>query len=245
MPQTPSNSAEIASRLRRVLTRIALFSVTIRGRIFIAFLVMSMITAALGFYATFGITHAGVLVDKTYDQSLMSINYARAAATDFAAMRAAFARLWIASDAATRAKLDGEIEDLTKTLDEDLTIAVQRSQSDGARRAAAHVRREVAAWTRLRERLLDNTKLDANWEMLDRISAKVEEQIDLLVNHTAGDGFLYRQTARAAVARELESEYSRHRVGTGPLGPGGVGPGTAHCGAGRGCLRRCRAHRRR
>ncbi|HTQ82805.1 MAG TPA: EAL domain-containing protein, partial [Pseudolabrys sp.] len=153
-------------------------------------------------YATFGIKDAGILVDKTFDESLMSINYARAAAADFAAMRAAFARLWIARDAATRAKLDREIEDLTKTLDEDLTIAVQRSQSNRARQAAASVRREVAAWTSMRERLLDNTKLDVNWEKLDSYSAKVDEQIDLLVNYTAGDGFLYRQTARDTVARD-------------------------------------------
>ena len=57
---------------------------TIRGRILVAFLVMSVITAALGGYATMGIRNAGVLVDKTFDESLMSINYARAAATDFA-----------------------------------------------------------------------------------------------------------------------------------------------------------------
>ena len=89
---------------------------TIRGRILIAFLVMSMITAALGGYATFGIKDAGILVDKTYDESLMSINYARAAATDFAAMRAAFARMWIATDLQTRARLDNEIKSLTRTL---------------------------------------------------------------------------------------------------------------------------------
>ena len=90
--------------------RAASFCTTIRGRILVAFLVMSMITAALGGYATFGIKDAGVLVDKTYDELLMSINYARAAATDFAAMRAAFARRWIATDPDMRAKLDGEIE---------------------------------------------------------------------------------------------------------------------------------------
>src|SRR5476651_142872 len=88
------------------LNRAAAFGMTIRGRILIAFLVMSTITAALGGYATLGMKDAAVLVDKTYDESLMSINYARAAATDFAAMRAAFARLWIATDPAMRAKLN-------------------------------------------------------------------------------------------------------------------------------------------
>jgi len=179
------------------------FGVTIRGRILSAFLVMSMITAALGGYATFGIKDAGILVDKTFDESLMSINYARAAATDFAAMRAAFARLWISTDPALRAGLESEIKTLTKTLGDDLAVAVQRSQSTRARQAAANVQHAVTAWTNMRERLLDRTKLDTNWDMLDQYSRRVDEQIDLLVNYTAGDGFIYRQMARATVARDL------------------------------------------
>jgi diguanylate cyclase (GGDEF)-like protein/PAS domain S-box-containing protein len=202
MSPTPSITGESASPWHRGVSRIALFCMTIRGRILIAFMVMSTITASLGVYATFGIRDAGVLVDKMFDESLMSINYARAAATDFAAMRAAFARLWIANDAATRAKLDSDIKELGKTLDEDLTIAVQRSQTERAKRAANNVRREVAAWASMRERLLDNTRLDANWETLDKYTAKVDDEIDLLINYTAGDGFLYRQSARATVARD-------------------------------------------
>src|SRR6202041_1768754 len=77
---------------QRGVSRAAALCMTIRGRILIAFLIMSVITAALGAYATMGVRNAGLLVDKTFDESLMSINYARAAATDFAAMRAAFAR---------------------------------------------------------------------------------------------------------------------------------------------------------
>ena len=41
-----------------------------------------MITGTLAGYAIMGIQDAGVLVRKTYDESLMSINYARAAAAD-------------------------------------------------------------------------------------------------------------------------------------------------------------------
>jgi diguanylate cyclase (GGDEF)-like protein len=176
---------------------------TIRGRILIAFLIMSTITAALGGYATFGIKDAGILVDKTFDESLMSINYARAAANDFTAMRAAFARMWIATDVKMRDKLENDIEKLTKTITDDLGIAVQRSQSMRAKQAAANVQRAVTAWEQMRERLLDRTKLDADWDTLDNYASKVDEQIDLLVNYTAGDGFIYRQMARATVARDL------------------------------------------
>ena len=189
---------------RQMASRISAFCMTIRGRILVAFLVMSVITASLGGYAAFGIRDAGILVDKTFDESLMSINYARAAATDFAAMRAAFARQWIANDPQMRASLDAEIAKLTKTLTDDLKIAVQRSQSTRAERAAAQVREAVAAWRTARERLLDGTKLDVSWEVLDNYAAKVDEQIDLLINYTAGDGFIYRQTARATVARDIQ-----------------------------------------
>ena len=177
---------------------------TIRGRILVAFLIMSVITAALGAYATMGVRNAGLLVDKTFDESLMSINYARAAATDFAAMRAAFARRWIATDFDTRAALDDEFDKLGTSLSEDLAIAAQRSQSVRATRAAESVRRAVDAWKGICERLLDGTKLDVNWATLDQYTVKVDDQIDLLVNYTAGDGFLYRQSARAAVAHDIQ-----------------------------------------
>ena len=179
------------------------FRSTIRGRILVAFLIMSMITAALGFYAIMGISRAGLLVSKTFDESLMSINYARAAAADFAAMRAAFARRWIASDETMRANLDKIVDDLGHSLADDLTIATQRSQSARAIKAAANVRHAVGEWEDVRKRLLRGAEPDINWDTLDRYAATVDQQVDLLINYTAGDGFIYRQTARNAVAREM------------------------------------------
>src|ERR1700748_3480197 len=111
------------SRCRHGAARAASFCMTIRGRILVAFLVMSMITAAVGGYAAWGIKDAGILVDKTYDESLMAINYAGAAAPDFAAMRAAFARQWIATDVGMRDKLAADINMLAQTLTEDLDVA--------------------------------------------------------------------------------------------------------------------------
>jgi diguanylate cyclase (GGDEF)-like protein len=194
----------LLSRRRRAVARAASLFMTIRGRILVAFLVMSVITAALGGYAALGIKNAGVLVDKTFDESLMSINYARAAATDFAAMRAAFARQWIAADPQTRTALNAEIVKLGTSLSEDLTIAAERSQSMRATRAAENVRGAVNNWKKISERLLEGAELDVNWETLDHYADKVDDQIDLLVNYTAGDGFLYRQSAHAAVARDVQ-----------------------------------------
>ena len=135
---------------------------------------------------------------------LMSINYARAAATDFAAMRAAFARRWIAADPRLRAAFDSEADNLSVSLSQDLKIAAARSQSARAARAAENVQRAVDAWWSICQRLIDGSKADVNWDTLDHYADKVDDQIDLLVNYTAGDGFLYRQSARATVAHDVQ-----------------------------------------
>src|SRR5215472_14256186 len=135
--------ARLLTAWRDAVARAASLCMTIRGRILIAFLIMTVITGGLGIYATFGIRHAGILVDKTFDESLMSINYTRAAAADFDAMRAAFMRQWIATDAPMRADLAKQIAKLSASLAEDLQIATARSQSNRAARAAEYVRRAV------------------------------------------------------------------------------------------------------
>jgi diguanylate cyclase (GGDEF)-like protein len=177
---------------------------TIRGRILVAFLIIGVITAAVGGYAIRGTENAGLLVDKTFDESLMSINYARAAATDFAAMRAAFARRWIAGDSRLRTAFDSEMENLSVSLSQDLKIAAARSQSVRAAHAAESVQRAVDAWKSICDRLISGRESDINWNTLDHYAGKVDDQIDLLVNYTAGDGFIYRQIARAAVAHNVQ-----------------------------------------
>src|SRR6202163_3863613 len=139
---------------------------TIRGRILIAFLIMSVITAALGGYAARGISRAGVLVARTFDESLMSINYARAASADFAAMRAAFARRWTVSDPERRHQLDLEVESLERALSDDLTIAADRSQSTRAARAAASVQEAVTDWTEIRRHMLEGIAPVDAWDEL-------------------------------------------------------------------------------
>jgi len=187
-------------KVRPAIVRLALLPGTIRGRILFAFLVMSIITAALGGYAATDIKRAGVLVAKTFDESLMSINYARAAAADFSEMQAAFARRWSASSPAMQSKLDEDIATLEQTLSDDLSIAVERSQSVRAARAAGEVQSAVNAWIEARRRLPAGIAPNAAWEMLDPYATTVAQQIDLLINYTAGDGFTYRQSARRAVA---------------------------------------------
>jgi diguanylate cyclase (GGDEF)-like protein len=201
-PETTTDRGD-TSRLLRAARAVAALSGTIRGRIFVAFLGMSLLSGALGLYAVVAISHIGALINRTYDESLMSINYARATAADFAKMRTAFARRMHTHDHAEAAKLDAEIAELATTLAEDLTIAVERSQSDRAVRTAGAVQAGVASWEEMRRALDPATARPERWDALDQQANAVDSQIDLLVNYTAGDGFTFRQAARVLVAREM------------------------------------------
>ena len=197
-------SLRATRRVRRYpIARTLAFLGTLRGRILVAFLVMSAITGALGISAALSIRHTDELVSRTFDRSLMSINYARAAAADFAELRAIAARRWSGADPEGRAGLAERIETLKTTLKEDLGIAVERAQSRRATRAAEAFERAANAWIAA-QAALSETSTAADWAALDHLADAVAEHLDLFVNHTAGDGFTYRQQARAVVAHETQ-----------------------------------------
>src|ERR1700692_746606 len=160
------------NRRRRPIARVVAFFGTIRGRILVAFLAMSVITGALGAYAAFGMKHAGALVARTFDESLMSINYARAAAADFATMQAAFTRSMVTADPGARQRFEKTIDDLSVSLSEDLQIAAERSHSGRAEKAAENVKRAVTAWNNER-----GASAGASWTDLDRHAETVNQQI--------------------------------------------------------------------
>ncbi len=117
---------------------------TIRSSILAAFLCMTLITAGLGWFSFRAIRHAGGLVVETYDLSLQSISYARAAAVDFAGMQAALLRRGVRDaapddrpdDAPHRDGTGSRAAELQRSLHEDLDIAASRARSPEAVKAA-------------------------------------------------------------------------------------------------------------
>jgi diguanylate cyclase (GGDEF)-like protein len=190
------NSCHSAANRVRLLfgSRILWIIRTISGQILVAFLAMTMITVTLGAYASYNIRYGGELVAETYDRSLMAINYARAASADFALMQV------IASNEGSKfrsasASNQSRMEELSRSLSEDLTIASERSQSPRAANAARRAQAAVDAWFRAVSGSPDDGPAP-----LDHFVRAANQEIDMLINYTAGDGFAYRQRARAAVA---------------------------------------------
>ena len=167
-----------------------------------AFLCMTVITAALGAYAVRSIAEGARLVIETFDNSLMSISFARAAAVDFATMEGLAARRRLIAGTAAQHDLSSRIDDLADTLKDDLGIAAERSRSVRATAAARAVGHAAAEWQAAESALRDQDQAAADWGPLDLTSAAVARQVDLLVNFTAGDAFLHRQEALAAIGRD-------------------------------------------
>ena len=60
---------------------------TIRGQIFAAFALVTLIIAIVGVYATYGMREAGHMVVRTFDMPLMAISHARLAKSQFEELR--------------------------------------------------------------------------------------------------------------------------------------------------------------
>jgi diguanylate cyclase (GGDEF)-like protein len=179
-----------AGRLRRRLA-------TIRAKLWLGFAVINAMAIVVGLFAVRGIDTAGGQVVATFDGALMSISYARAAAADFAVMETIQARLPDAATADAVAGMEARLHERADSLRDNLAIASQRADSARARRAAGAVDAAVEAWMTARD--------GRDWRRLEPLSAAAHEQFDLLVNFTAGDGFLHRQRALRTVesARDL------------------------------------------
>ena len=181
--------------------RLLALSRTIRGQILLAFLVMTGIAGAIGLHASYRIEHGGALVTDTYDGPLMAINYARAAAADFGLMQLAAARLAQAPDDASRLRLEEQLAELKRSLTEDLEIARDRSRSPRANQAALRAQAAVEAWDGARRGAGPKAQASPTDPLAREVQA-ADREIELLVNYTAGDGFSYRQRARAAVLED-------------------------------------------
>ena len=158
---------------------------------------MTAITGTLGIYSSYLIHYGGELVTVTYDRSLMSINYARAASADFAMMQATAERAETAADPRSRAESEALLGELRRSLAEDLSIAGERSQSPRAAQAAERARAAVEAWDAVVQS--KGVAAASSEPALATFVRAANREMDLLINYTAGDGFDFRQSARAAV----------------------------------------------
>jgi signal transduction histidine kinase len=172
------------------------FFLTLRGKILLAFLALAAITAVLGRYAVTSVEESGRLVVRTYEKPLMAISYARLAQADFIAMRLASVLREGDSEPARRAQLEARIDELVKSVRDDLNVAEERSSSDRAAAAARQSRHDFDEWNALRLGAANDPAM--RQDLHERVET-VLASLDNLGELTTDDGFRERQQALASI----------------------------------------------
>jgi signal transduction histidine kinase/HAMP domain-containing protein len=179
--------------------RLRLHLSSIRGKIALACLGVCTVVAAIGLFGVISMSRSGALVVETYDKPLMAISFARAIHADFADLQAVAVRLKVEGRGDDAAALAARLEELSSLLHDDLAVAGRRATSERVKKSVATVSAAVADWREAERALRKSSATEADWARLDSAAASVREEIDLLVNYAAGDGFLQRKQALATI----------------------------------------------
>jgi signal transduction histidine kinase len=166
---------------------------TIRGQIFAAFALVTLIIAIVGVYATYGMREAGHMVVRTFDMPLMAISHARLAKSQFEELRYRTLKRRVgALGAPAEAAAVAAIGELLDELKQDLDIAARRSISPEGKNSAARLAEMITAW-----RTIYSRHRDADAAELAGLDQRIEREFNVLVNIAAGDAFRWRQEAIA------------------------------------------------
>lgn len=168
---------------------------SIRGIFLLSFLIFAFLFSAFAYYAITSIQRTSTPVTRTYDRPLMAINFARSALFAFSQMDRSLARIQLASNQAERARHLAELERFRVLFAEDLAIAEERSMSVRSIGVIKQISALEHRWDTLRTDV-PVSDIDAQrWAELDALATLTTEHFELLIDLTAGDGFLIRQDA--------------------------------------------------
>ncbi len=171
---------------------------TIRRRIGLAFTAISAVTLTLGLVFVNGAHLAGQLVTRTFDQTVNTTVYARAASSDFASMRAELAHGLLSKDA-TRRDAMARVQVLSQSFRQDLATAVETSRSAEIADIAKQLLATESEWIALSHRIASTFEPDL-WNAIEAKAQTVERGVETMVGKVAEDGFAGRQAAQQSVA---------------------------------------------
>jgi signal transduction histidine kinase/DNA-binding response OmpR family regulator len=177
--------------------------ITVRLKLAAAFAIAVLTAAGLGVAAFLAVQSVGALVVRMYDQPLMAINYARLAQTDFGTQELTTREVLTESEATDSARHAEEIKAKNDEFLADLGIAEERGLNPSIRGYGTRIRDLNEIWLQ--------TTLDALVEPLDSaarreyirtretIAAAISENLEILTQIAAEDGFIFRTQAEAEI----------------------------------------------
>lgn len=170
---------------------------SIKTKLLGAFALATVGAILLGMTALVATWAIGTLTVRMFDQPLMAINFARSAQTGFAMVELAD-RDARSTDSRLRAAALATIDDKVKLFLEDLVIAEQRGQSAAIAEIAVTIRQTLKQWPDVAAQARRSTDPAAQAEysrQRDELGTKIREELEVLVQLAAEDGFVFRENA--------------------------------------------------
>lgn len=170
---------------------------SIKTKLLGAFALATVGAILLGMTALVATWAIGTLTVRMFDQPLMAINFARSAQTGFAMVELAD-RDARSTDSRLRAAALATIDDKVKLFLEDLVIAEQRGQSAAIAEIAVTIRQALKQWPDVAAQARRSTDPAAQAEysrQRDELGTKIREELEVLVQLAAEDGFVFRENA--------------------------------------------------
>ncbi|MBV8538676.1 MAG: response regulator [Alphaproteobacteria bacterium] len=173
---------------------------SIRTKLLGAFLLATLGAAILGTTALFATWSLGQLAIRMFDQPLMTVNFARSAQTDFAAMELAD-RDATSPDPQVRAEALKALDERLKVLLEDLQVADERGHSSNVMHMAAEIRGYVKDWPAAAAAARSAGPADAMplAAARDALGKKIRAELEILVQIAADEGFVFREDAQRII----------------------------------------------
>lgn len=159
----------------------------------LAFSIIVLFAVIMGVYSVITVTNLAHLSTQMYNNQFVSISFARAAQTSFFLLE----RSNIAANSTLQSSeafdLEQERSDLTEELFENLEIVSERALKERTHTLIGEINSNIEKWTRARDDAKKQVKanLVAIFEF-QRLGKTIENQLDLLVEYAAEDGYLFR-----------------------------------------------------
>ena len=166
---------------------------TVNGSILQAFLAIAVVTILLSIGTARSVMQLGAIATKTFDESLMSVSFARKAATDFARIEESILALQMPHTSTKVDNLVRQIKSDSIKLHEDLMIARQRSQSSRSKKNIDAALKTIEEYhiNSVANNIVAN-HIGYNYYHVDKVQNMLSKQLNYVVNYVAGDAFDFK-----------------------------------------------------
>ena len=175
----------------------------IRYKLIVGFLMVVLVSGAMGLYAIKGMVDLSALARRMYDQPLMATSYTRSAHANFIKLDRSLPLALLANNKAVTNTEFSAVKMFDELIREDLEVVKERMPSEDTHKLVATILRLLDESVTIQQRVHQegaraNRDLDAIFRQKEAELSVVEEKLDQLVELAAAEGFNFRSQAQSS-----------------------------------------------